>query len=378
MMQAIVNSGKRLLLAGCALVAVSGVQAAEPARDKVLLIASSYGVAEDNTRPGLEFDEFAMAYQLLSQYPLTIELASPAGGKVESDKYSNEKPYNKTTLADSYAMQLLADSQKLSNVNARDYKAVLVLGGKGAMFDLAEHQPLQQLLQDMLQQQKPVAAVCHGPAALLQVRDAKGNSVLQGRKVAGFSNTEEKMFAKEMIERYPYLLQDAMIAAGADYQQAEPMLPMTVQDGLLITGQNPYSTPAVVEAIVQQLGMPLQARQPYPDEHAVMLIQQLLAGKPVATELDAVATDIPLVAIWGYYYQQFAEHDQQRQQAIDVMELASPYFQDPRFLLALAEGQLQQGNSPRAVALAQAVLKQQPDSQTAQALLDKAEKQGDH
>lgn len=378
MMQAIVNSGKRLLLAGCTLLAISGVQATEPAKDKILLIASSYGVAEDKTRPGLEFDEFAMAYQLLSQYPLRIELASPAGGKVESDKYSNEKPYNKATLADSYAMQLLADSQKLSNVNARDYKAVLVLGGKGAMFDLAEHQPLQQLLQDMLQQNKPVAAVCHGPAALLQVRDAKGNPVLQGRKVAGFSNTEEQMFAKEMIELYPYLLQDAMIAAGADYQQAEPMLPMTVQDGLLITGQNPYSTPAVVEAIVQQLGIPLQARQPYPDEQAVMLIQQLLAGKPVATELDAVATDIPLVAIWGYYYQQFAEYDQQRQQAIDVMELASPYFQDPRFLLALAEGQLQQGNSPRAVALAQAVLKQQPDSQTAQALLDKAEKQGDH
>lgn len=230
----------------------------------------------------------------------------------------------------------------------------------------------------MLQQQKPVAAVCHGPAALLQVRDAQGNSVLQGRKVAGFSNTEERMFAKEMIELYPYLLQDAMTAAGAYYQQAEPMLPMTVQDGLLITGQNPYSTPAVVEALVQQLGIPLQARQPYPDEQAVLLIQQLLAGKPVATELDAVATDIPLVAIWGYYYQQFAEHDQQRQQAIDVMELASPYFQDPRFLLALAEGQLQIGNSPRAVALAQAVLKQQPDSKTAQALLDKAEKQGDH
>lgn len=356
-----------VLLATLSLFGVA--QAAESAvKPKVLLVASSYGVADDPNKPGMEFDEYAMAYHLLSP-KVELELASPKGGNVEVGEYNKTKPYNAAVLASAEAMTLLTNSKKLSNINATDYQAMLVLGGKGAMFDLADHQPLQQLLAEMAAQQKVIAAVCHGPAALLHVKNADGSLLLQGKKVAGFSNQEETMFAKEMLQLYPFLLQDALTTAGALYQHTGPMLPLTVQDGKLITGQNPYSTPAVVDAILAQLKLQAAPRQAYPDEQAVSLIQQFLAGQPIPQPLDEQQVDIPLLAIWGYYYLQFASADSERQQAVQVMELVSGHFTDPQFLLALAQGQLQLGNTARAVELAKAVLKQQPDSKAAQQLL---------
>lgn len=346
-------------------------QAEEPAdQPKVLLVASSYGVADDPKKPGMEFDEYSMAYQLLSPQ-VQLELASPKGGKVEVGEYNKTKPYNAAVLASPDAMHLLANSKKLSDIKAKDYQAVLVLGGKGAMFDLAEHQPLQQLLADMAAQQKIIAAVCHGPAALLHVKNADGSLLLQGKKVAGFSNQEETMFAKEMLQLYPFLLQDGLTKAGALYQHTGPMLPLVVQDGKLITGQNPFSTPALVDAILTQLELNIATRQAYPDEQAVRIIQQFLAGQPIPQQLDEKLVDIPLLAIWGYYYLQFAKADPERKQAVQVMELVSGSFTDPQFLMALAQGQLQLGNTTRAVELAKAVLKQQPDSKSAEQLLSK-------
>ena len=347
-------------------------QAEEPAdQPKVLLVASSYGVADDPTKPGMEFDEYSMAYQLLSPH-LQLELASPKGGQVEVGEYNKTKPYNAAVLASPDAMALLANSKKLSDIQAKNYQAVLVLGGKGAMFDLAEHQPLQQLLADMAAQQKIIAAVCHGPAALVHVKNADGSLLLQGKKVAGFSNQEETMFAKEMLQLYPFLLQDGLTKAGAFYQHTGPMLPLVVQDGKLITGQNPFSTPALVDALLTQLELNTVKRQAYPDEQAVSIIQQFLAGQPIPPQLDEKLVDIPLMAIWGYYYLQFAKADPERKQAVQVMELVSGSFIDPQFLMALAQGQLQLGNTTRAVELAKAVLKQQPDSKAAQELLSKA------
>ncbi|MGY5798094.1 type 1 glutamine amidotransferase domain-containing protein [Rheinheimera faecalis] len=349
-----------------------GIAQAEESTDKpkVLLVASSYGVVDDPKKPGMEFDEYSMAYQLLNPH-LQLELASPKGGKVEVGEYNKAKPYNAAVLASPGAMRLLANSKKLSDIQAKDYQAVLVLGGKGAMFDLPEHQPLQQLLADMAAQQKIIAAVCHGPAALVHVKNADGSLLLQGKKVAGFSNQEESMFAKEMLQLYPFLLQDGLTKAGALYQHTGPMLPLVVQDGKLITGQNPFSTPALVDAILTQLELNTVKRQAFPDEQAVTLIQQFLAGQPIPPQLDEKLVDIPLMAIWGYYYLQFAKADPERKQAVQVMELVSGSFTDPQFLMALAQGQLQLGNTTRAVELAKAVLKQQPDSKSAEELLSK-------
>jgi len=361
--------------AGIALLAVLslfGIAQAEESTDKpkVLLVASSYGVVDDPKKPGMEFDEYSMAYQLLSPH-LQLELASPKGGKVEVGEYNKTKPYNAAVLASPGAMRLLANSKKLSDIQAKDYQAVLVLGGKGAMFDLADHQPLQRLLADMAAQQKIIAAVCHGPAALLHVKNPDGSLLLQGKKVAGFSNQEESMFAKEMLQLYPFLLQDGLTKAGALYQHTGPMLPLVVQDGKLITGQNPFSTPALVDAMLSHLELKTAQRQAFPDEQAVTLIQQFLAGQPIPPQLDEKLVDIPLMAIWGYYYLQFAKADPERKQAVQVMELVSGSFTDPQFLMALAQGQLQLGNTTRAVELAKAVLKQQPDSKSAEQLLSK-------
>ncbi|WP_233010872.1 type 1 glutamine amidotransferase domain-containing protein [Rheinheimera faecalis] len=358
-----------MLLAALSLFGMA--QAEEPAdKPKVLLVASSYGVADDPTKPGMEFDEYSMAYQLLSPQ-VQLELASPKGGKVEVGEYNKAKPYNAAVLASPEAMRLLANSKKLSDIQAKNYQAVLVLGGKGAMFDLADHQPLQQLLADMAAQQKIIAAVCHGPAALLHVKNPDGSLLLQGKKVAGFSNQEESMFAKEMLQLYPFLLQDGLTKAGALYQHTGPMLPLVVQDGKLITGQNPFSTPALVDAMLSHLELKTAQRQAFPDEQAVTLIQQFLAGQPIPPQLDEKLVDIPLMAIWGYYYLQFAKADPERKQAVQVMELVSGSFTDPQFLMALAQGQLQLGNTTRAVELAKAVLKQQPDSKSAEQLLSK-------
>ncbi|MBA4343195.1 MAG: thiamine biosynthesis protein ThiJ [Methylibium sp.] len=310
------------------------------ATGKVLIVVSSEGRDQGKTRPGFEMDEFAQSWLMLRANGMAVEVASPAGGPVEADRYNPKHDYNARLAADAEALAALRHTRPTAGLRASEYRAVLIMGGKGAMFDLPRDPGLQQLLRDMDSQGAVIAAVCHGPAALAEVRRADGKPLVEGRRLTGFSNEEEQAFGKKWAAQFPWLLEDKLKAQGARWEEASLMMPKVVVDGPLITGQNPYSTTAMTEAVLRALGREPVARQPYKDEATMALAQQWLDGSETAkAQLAATpeAYHIELLAALGVYQFKHATDDATRRQALSLMRLAEPHFKHEMLGTTMAE-----------------------------------------
>lgn len=368
------NLPTRLLLStGIALLAAALPLQAAHAADKVLIVVSGEGKDGGKERPGYEFDELSQAWLVFKANGLAVEVASPNGGPVEPDKYNPAEPFNAALLADTQAMQQLADTRATTSLEAGDYAAVYVVGGKGAMFDLPRDPALQRLLGRLWDNGGIVAAVCHGPAALADVRLADGSLLVAGRQLTGFSNEEETVFGKKWAAQFPWLLEDALRQRGARWHEAPLMMPKLVVDGRLITGQNPYSTTAVAEAIVRATGRTPVARTPSRDELSMALVERLLAGDrsgAVATlAAEPTRYHVDLIGILGYYQAQAAQDDAALEQALQVMELALPHMHEPQLKLAAAEAHLKLKRPTQARALVLQTLETTPKLEQAEALL---------
>ncbi|MCD9088038.1 type 1 glutamine amidotransferase domain-containing protein [Stenotrophomonas sp. SY1] len=365
-----------LLTASVCLLATSATPLlAAPSTDKVLIVVSGEGKDTGKQRPGYEFDELSQAWGVFKANGLEVEIASPKGGPVEADKYNPAEPFNAALLADKEAMRKLADTQATSTLEADDYAAIYVVGGKGAMFDLPRDASLRQLAGRIWDNGGIVAAVCHGPAALVDVRLADGSLLVNGRKLTGFSNEEEALFGKKWAAEFPWLLEDTMRQRGAHWAEAPLMMPKLVVDGRLITGQNPYSTYAVAEAIVRATGRTPVARTPSRDELSMALVERLLAGDAQGPR-DALATEpgryhIDLIGILGYYQAQAATDDAALEQALQVMDLALPHMHEPQLKLAAAEAHLKLKRPQQARTLVLKALETDPKLEQAQALLQR-------
>lgn len=368
------NLPTRLLLStGIALLAAALPLQAAHAADKVLIVVSGEGKDDGKERPGYEFDELSQAWLVFKANGLAVEVASPNGGPVEPDKYNPAEPFNAALLADTQAMQQLADTRATASLDAGDYAAVYVVGGKGAMFDLPRDPALQRLLGRLWDNGGIVAAVCHGPAALADVRLADGSLLVAGRQLTGFTNEEETVFGKKWAAQFPWLLEDALQQRGARWHEAPLMMPKLVVDGRLITGQNPYSTTAVAEAIVRATGRTPVARTPSRDELSMALVERLLAGDrsgAVATlAAEPTRYHVDLIGILGYYQAQAAPDDAALEQALQVMELALPHMHEPQLKLAAAEALLKLKRPTQARALVLQALETTPKLEQAEALL---------
>ena len=363
----------RILLAGLLLAAIAPLHAGEAGR--LLIVVSGEGRDQGKTRPGYEFDELSQAWLIFKANGFAVDVASPQGGAVEADKYNPQEPFNAALLADADAMRVLADTRKTGDVKATDYTAVYVVGGKGAMFDLPRDPALQSLLADAYEGGAVIGAVCHGPAALADVRLRNGASLVHGRNVTGFTNEEEALFGKRWAKEFPWLLEDRLRERGARWQEAPLMMSKVVVDGRLITGQNPYSTPAVAEAIVRATGRTPVARTPWRDELTMALAAQARDGR-AQDVADALAKDtaryhIDLLGLLGYYQAQAASGDDDVRHALQLMQLAMPYMTQPQLKLGAAEAHLRLGEREQAKALVQRVLAATPDMAEAKALLQR-------
>ncbi|TDK30703.1 DJ-1/PfpI family protein [Luteimonas terrae] len=346
------------------------------ASDTVLIVLSGEGRDAGKTRPGYEFDELSQAWLIFKANGLSVEVASPQGGPVEADKYNPDELFNAALLADTDAMRRLADTRRIEDLHAGDYAAIYVVGGKGAMFDLPGHVPLQRLIADAWDNGAVVAAVCHGPAALVDVRLGDGSALVAGRHMTGFTNEEEALFGKKWAAEFPWLLEDALRARGALWSESPLMMPGLVVDGRLVTGQNPYSTPAVAEAIVRGLGRTPVARTLWRDEQSMALVERLRRG-----ELDAATAalaqapgqfHVELIGILGYYQAQAAGDDAaQLRPALQTMTLALPYMREPQLELAAAEAHLRLGEHAQARRLVLQVLEASPGLEQAETLLQR-------
>ena len=347
------------------------VDAAEPA-DRVLIVVSGEGRDQGKTRPGFEMDEFAQAWLIFRANGFTIDVASPQGGKVEADKYDPAEAFNAQLLADADAQARLAHTRATADLRAADYRAVYVVGGKGAMFDLPSDPALKRLLAAVHEQGGIVAAVCHGPAALVDVRLADGSLLVTGRALTGFSNEEEAVFGKRWAKEFRFQLEDAMRARGARWQEARLMMPKLVVDDRLITGQNPYSTAAVAEAVVTALGHPPVARTPWRDEATMSLVERLLDGDGesarAALAADRERHHVELIGLLGYYQLQVAANDAAVRDALSIMQFARPYMPAPQLDVGIADAHWRLGDREQARTLLAKLQASHPDLEEARAL----------
>ena len=356
------------------LLACSGTGIAQAA-DKVLIVVSSEGRDQGKTRPGYEMDEFAQAYLIFRDNGLAVDVASPRGGAAEADKYDPKLAFNARLLEEGHGLNQLNTTLATSAVRAEDYAAVYVVGGKGAMFDLPDDPALKKLLAEVYERGGVVAAVCHGPAALVDVRLDDGSYLVSGRALTGFSNEEEAIFGKRWARQFRFQLEDALRERGARWQEAPLMMPGLAVDGRLITGQNPYSTPAVAEAIVAALGHTPVARTPWRDERSLALVERLLAGereaahKALADEPDAY--HVQLIGLIGYYQLQAHPEPARTRAALAIMQLAAPYMPEPQLRLGIAEAHWRLGDEAQARAMIGEVLVSHPDMTDAKRLLER-------
>jgi putative intracellular protease/amidase len=205
-------------------------------------------------KTGFWIEEFAAPYYTLKDAGVEITIASPKGGQPPIDPKSAE-PGAQTEATrrfdkDTELQNLLSHTKKLSEVKAADFDAVFFPGGHGPLWDLATDPESIQLIQDFWAAKKPVAAVCHAPSVLLNVKDENGEPLVKGKKVTGFTNSEEE--AVQLTTVVPFLLEDELKKKGGQYSKKEDWASYVVKDGLLITGQNPASSE---EAAKELLGL---------------------------------------------------------------------------------------------------------------------------
>lgn len=342
---------------------------------RILIVVSGEGRDQGKTRPGYEFDELSQAWLIFKANGFAIDVASPQGGAVEADRYNPQQPFNAALLADTEATRMLAATRRTDQVKAADYAAIYVVGGKGAMFDLPRDTALASLLADAYTQGAVIGAVCHGPAALVDVKLGDGTSMVAGKAMTGFTNEEESVFGKRWAKEFPWQLEDALRARGAHWQEAPLMMSKVVVDGRLVTGQNPYSTAGVAEAIIRATGRRPVSRTPWRDELTMGLAAQARAGD-VGAAAAALAADgaryhVDLLGMLGYYQAQAAADDQDLRHALQLMQLALPYMAQPELKLGAAQAHLRLGEREQARSLLRQVLAGKPDMAEAKALLQR-------
>lgn len=350
-------------------------QAGKPSKKKVLIVVSSYGKNEGKLRPGFEFDEFSQAWLIFKANGLAADVASPKGGYAEPDEFNKAKPYNKQVTEDAKAMMLLRNTIPTAKIKPEQYAAVYIVGGKGAMFDLPFDPALQDIILRIYEQQKGVmAAVCHGPAAFVNVKLQDGTFLLAGRKVTGFCNDEEKKFGKTWVSEFPFLLEDKLKSRGAHYESGEAMLPQVSVDGRLLTGQNPFSTTILAEEIVKALGIKPTPRELYKDERSMHFVKRVIKGDSTWAKQEILHNhplyDTELIAVYGYYRLVKGSGEVgEITSALQIIEYVTPWVFDKNLQYEMAKGYLQLNKKERAKALLQEIIAKEPSFDAAAQLL---------
>lgn len=223
---------------------------------KILMVLTSHDqLGTTGAKTGFWLEEFAAPYYAFKDAGAAITLASPLGGQPPLDPKSDD-PTAQTEATrrfkgDPAAQAVLASTRKLRDVAAADFDAVFYPGGHGPLWDLAENAYSIALIEAMLTAGKPVAAVCHAPAVLRHPKAADGRSVVRGKAVTGFTNTEEE--AVGLTQIVPFRVEDMLKENGGNYAKGADWQPHVVTDGLLITGQNPASSEPAARALLKIL-----------------------------------------------------------------------------------------------------------------------------
>lgn len=224
---------------------------------KILMVLTSHDeLGDTGHKTGFWVEEFAAPYYAFIDAGAEVTLASVKGGQPPVDPNSAAPDAatdaTKRFEQDSAAKTLMANTKPLAEVKADDFDAVFYPGGHGPLWDLVDNQDSISLIEQFLNSEKPVGAVCHASAVLLNAKNAAGKSVVFDKKVTGFSNSEED--AVQLTNVVPLLVEDELIKQGGQYQKTGDWGELAIEDGLLITGQNPASSELAAKKLLTKLG----------------------------------------------------------------------------------------------------------------------------
>ncbi|NTW76515.1 MAG: type 1 glutamine amidotransferase domain-containing protein [Syntrophaceae bacterium] len=223
---------------------------------KILIVLTSHDqLGDTGKKTGFWLEEFVAPYYVLKDAGATITLASPKGGRPpldpKSDLSENLTALTKRFRTDAAAQAELANTKKLADVSADDFDAVFYPGGHGPMWDMPDNRTSIALIEAFVKADKPVGAVCHAPAALVNVRGKDGEYLIKSKRVTGFSNAEEE--AAGLTAAVPFLLENRLKERGGIYSKGADWAPCVQVDGKLVTGQNPASSQTAAEALLKLL-----------------------------------------------------------------------------------------------------------------------------
>ena len=240
-------------------------------RGKILaVVTSAETMGESGKSTGYELTELSRAYYVFQANGYEVDIASPEGGKPKVVIDDEDMGiYDYAFLNDSLAQLKSRNTIPVKEVEADNYQAIFFVGGKGAMFDFPDNKYIQNLIRELYQAGGVVGAVCHGPAALVNVTLDDGHHLLENKPVSGFTNEEELLLIPDAKSIFPFLLQDKLTEQGAIFQKGSMYLEQVSAKDRLVTGQNPWSTWKMAETMIEELGHSPKPRQITPEENAV-------------------------------------------------------------------------------------------------------------
>jgi putative intracellular protease/amidase len=284
---------------------------------RILLVASN---------DAFDLGELATAHAIFESNGFAVDIATPSGGAAKPKAYDDDAP----PFA---AKEKLVNTLTVADVDSSQYAAMFLVGGSGAMHEFPSHAALQKQIATMADRGAVIGAVCHGPAALRDVKLANGRHLVDGKRVSAFTEEEEARFGGETAKAYPFVLEQALRARGAIFEEAPLMLVQVSRDGMLVTGQNPFSTARAAEEVLRALGITPRPRTPARDEATMLLIAEMLADPNARQKLDAAPDryDAKLLATYGSLLL-----DSDVRGAVTLLEAASRHVKHPKVESALA------------------------------------------
>lgn len=214
----------------------------------ILMVLTNHSELPNGKKTGVWLSEFGEAFLAFQKEGYNVTVASPKGGEIPIDPTSLEGDVSEEMLA---TKSYLQNTELLENQDPQRFDGIFLPGGHGTMFDLPDNAKLQDTIRAIYEANKPVAAVCHGPAGLVGVTLSNGDPLVKGKKVSAFTDAEEQDTGLQ--DDMPFLLASKLEELGAQHEAAANWSEKVVRDGLLITGQNPQSTEAVAHTFIDTL-----------------------------------------------------------------------------------------------------------------------------
>lgn len=220
-------------------------------KKKILFVVTSHDKKANGDPTGYYLSEVAHPWKVLTQAGYEIDFVSPKGGTPPVDGFDLKDPINKEFWENELYQNKISNSMKPSDVKPTEYAAIYYAGGHGAMWDLPNDIAIAKIAATIYEDNGVVGAVCHGPAGLVNIKLSNGKYLIDGKKINGFTNEEEKIVG--LTEVVPFLLEDQLKEQGGIYEKSEPWQIHVVADQRLVTGQNPQSATEVGESILKIL-----------------------------------------------------------------------------------------------------------------------------